>query len=234
MKIAYILSAACLAVAAAGCTTSGPTYNLDTVQLSNGAQAYRVQCQGLFESSKQCMSQITKVCENKGYHLLSSIDHTVSGYKPANDPREYTFACGPAQAPVVQRPAPAPAAVAPVPVAIPQARLILPGDATFATNSAELSPAAQQQLDRFMQVNAGVKIKTLAVSGYTDSTGSDALNIKLSEARARSAQSYLMSRGLRADNYNVQGYGKQSPVASNATAAGRAKNRRVEIEIANN
>jgi OmpA-OmpF porin, OOP family len=232
MKIAYILLAASIAVATAGCTTSGPTYNLDAVQLSNGSQAYRVQCQGLFESSKQCMSQINKVCENKGYHLLSSVDHAVSGFKPENDPREYTFACGPAQAPVAQQPAPQP--VAPVPAPISQARLVLPGDANFAVNSAVLSPVAKEQLDRFMSVNSGVKIKNLVISGYTDSTGSDALNLKLSDARARSTQSYLVSHGLQADNFSVRGYGKQSPVASNATAEGRAKNRRVEIEIVNN
>jgi outer membrane protein OmpA-like peptidoglycan-associated protein len=71
----------------------------------------------------------------------------------------------------------------------------------------------------------------MTIAGYTDSTGSAELNNRLSAARARSVQSYLATAGLRASKWDVEGYGSASPVASNATAIGRAKNRRVEIQV---
>jgi outer membrane protein OmpA-like peptidoglycan-associated protein len=76
-----------------------------------------------------------------------------------------------------------------------------------------------------------VDIDHLTIAGYTDSTGSADLNNRLSDARARSVQSYLANAGLRASKWDVQGYGSASPIAPNTTAIGRAKNRRVEIQV---
>ncbi|SAK95871.1 OmpA family protein [Caballeronia ptereochthonis] len=228
-----VLLAALVTAAVTGCTSySTPTTNTDVVTLNTGDQAWRVQCQGLFESSKTCMNRAQEICKDQKIRLVGLVDHMSSDRKPVNDPREITFKCGDAPAPAAA-PAPAPA-VAPVPVparaaAKPIRALTLQGDANFATNSAELSPIAQRKLDEFVEANKGYRIERLSIAGYTDSTGSMALNERLSEARARSAQNYLMSHGLRADNYEVHGFGPASPVASNATAAGRAQNRRVEI-----
>ena len=72
---------------------------------------------------------------------------------------------------------------------------------------------------------------TLEVEGHTDSTGSDELNQKLSEQRATTVQTYLISQGLPAANVTARGFGKTVPVAENSTAAGRQQNRRVEIVI---
>jgi outer membrane protein OmpA-like peptidoglycan-associated protein len=69
------------------------------------------------------------------------------------------------------------------------------------------------------------------VAGYTDSTGSASHNQRLSERRAQAVLSYLKSHGLRSQSYAAQGFGSANPVASNATTAGRAQNRRVEVRV---
>jgi OOP family OmpA-OmpF porin len=232
MYIRLFFASACVALAA-GCTTSsGLTYNNDVITLANGTQAHRVQCLGLAESTESCMDQVKKVCGDKQALRVSAIDRAASGYKPDNDPREILFTCA---TPVAQQPVPQAApqpAPAPLPSPAPAPRKVtLQGDANFELNSAVLTPAAKVNLDEFIAANRGVDIQQLTIAGYTDSTGSVALNDRLSAARARTVQAYLGSHGLRAAKYSVNGYGSASPVAPNATAAGRAKNRRVEIQV---
>jgi outer membrane protein OmpA-like peptidoglycan-associated protein len=237
MYLRVLLATACVALAA-GCTTaSGPTFNLDSVTLANGTQAYRAQCLGVFESSESCLEQVKKVCGSKPAVRVATIDRVASGMKPEDDPREILFACStpvpPHSQPVPQpQPQPVPqAAPRPVPQPAPARKVTLQGDANFELNSASLTPAAKASLDDFIGANRGVDIQQLTIAGYTDSTGSEALNNRLSGARARAVQSYLASHGLRAARNNVNGYGSTSPVAPNTTAAGRAKNRRVEIQV---
>ena len=71
----------------------------------------------------------------------------------------------------------------------------------------------------------------LGVEGYIDSTGSEAFNQTLSEKRAESVRDYLVQQGLNANSITAKGFGESSPVADNSTAAGRQKNRRVEIIV---
>jgi OmpA-OmpF porin, OOP family len=231
MYIRLFFAAACVALAA-GCTTSsGLTYNNDVITLANGTQAHRVQCLGLAETTESCMDEVRKVCGDKQALRVSATDRAISGYKPENDPREILFTCA---TPVVQQPAPPAApqpAPQPAPAPAPARKVTLQGDANFATNSATLTPTAKANLDEFIAANRGVDVQQLTIAGYTDSTGSATLNERLSTARARSVQAYLGSHGLRAANYSVNGYGSASPVDTNATAAGRAKNRRVEIQV---
>jgi OmpA-OmpF porin, OOP family len=78
----------------AGCTSaSGPMHNTNIVAMSNGTQAYRVQCQGLLESSKSCAARAQKVCGDRAVSVVASIDAPASGFEPRNDPREVTFMC---------------------------------------------------------------------------------------------------------------------------------------------
>ena len=70
-----------------------------------------------------------------------------------------------------------------------------------------------------------------AVGGYTDNTGDDAINIPLSENRAKSVGDFLISQGVTGANVTSKGYGAANPIASNDTPDGRAQNRRVEITI---
>lgn len=227
-----VLSASALAaltVVTTGCTTaSGPLHNLDVVTLANGTQAHRVQCYGLLESSKTCMAKVNEVCGDKQPLRVSSVDDAVEGYVPKNDPREIVFLCQTPQA-VVQPPPPPPPPVVQTPVTQPRT-ITLDADANFAFDKADLLPAGKQRLDQFITESDGVNIGTVVISGHTDSVGAKAYNDRLSLRRAQTVRSYLASKGLHASQFDVQGYGFSKPVASNATAEGRARNRRVEVQ----
>ncbi len=98
---------------------------------------------------------------------------------------------------------------------------------TFVTGSANLTGASRTTLDRVVKVlaeNTGVKAE---VQGHTDNQGNAAANLALSTARAKAVVAYLVGKGIAADRLTARGYGQTKPVASNATPAGRAKNRRV-------
>lgn len=215
----------------AACTTqSGPTYTLHAVNMPHQqAPVYRVSCDGLFESSKSCMRVAEETCKTQPVTWLESVDR-VSGATPKQDPRELTFMCG---QPVAQQPAPQPAQPIPQPAqSAPQVRqMLLQGNANFATDSATLSPAAKASLDRFLSANQGINLRRVTVMGYTDNSGSEAHNLKLSQARADSVAQYLHDGGLQAGQFVTQGFGSADPVASNATAGGRAQNRRVEARV---
>jgi outer membrane protein OmpA-like peptidoglycan-associated protein len=71
----------------------------------------------------------------------------------------------------------------------------------------------------------------LEVDGYTDSIGSDAYNMKLSDERADAVRGYLTGQGIASDNVTAKGFGKENPVATNDTPAGRQQNRRVELVV---
>jgi outer membrane protein OmpA-like peptidoglycan-associated protein len=106
--------------------------------------------------------------------------------------------------------------------------LVLEG-VNFETNSATLTPASHATLDRVAEsLNDSPEVR-VEIAGHTDSMGSAAHNTQLSAARADSVKRYLVSRGVDGSRLSAKGYGENQPIADNATAAGRAKNRRVEL-----
>lgn len=105
---------------------------------------------------------------------------------------------------------------------------------TFAFNSSDLTPVAKANLDKLTQVLVDNPDTNINVYGHTDSVGADDYNQKLSERRANSVKSYLMSKGIASSRLFALGEGESMPVASNDTDAGRAKNRRVEFAITAN
>ena len=107
----------------------------------------------------------------------------------------------------------------------------LPDGVTFDVGSASLKPEFRATLDKVAQSLIDYPNSLVDVYGHTDSTGSDAFNQTLSENRARTVMNYLISKGVPAARLRSQGFGETMPVASNDTAEGRAKNRRVEIKI---
>ncbi len=110
-------------------------------------------------------------------------------------------------------------------------RLQAPGSITFATNSSQVRPEFQHTLDQIASSIVQYPNTVVRVEGHTDSTGSAAYNQQLSVNRAQSVVSYLAQHGVPYDRMQAIGYGMTRPIASNDTAAGRAKNRRVEILI---
>jgi outer membrane protein OmpA-like peptidoglycan-associated protein len=114
-----------------------------------------------------------------------------------------------------------------------QDRLLVtfPGDVLFNSGSATLSAGAEQRLSAFSESLNRYPESNLVVRGHTDSTGTMALNQRLSQDRAGSVRSYLILQGVSGNRITATGMGSQYEVASNASAAGRQQNRRVEIEI---
>jgi outer membrane protein OmpA-like peptidoglycan-associated protein len=109
--------------------------------------------------------------------------------------------------------------------------LTLPGSIYFEVNKSEVKPAMRDRLSEIAKALATVGNRHVLVEGHTDSTGADEYNLKLSRLRAEAVRSILVAGGVSPDRIESQGYGKTRPVASNATAAGMAQNRRVEIVI---
>ena len=109
--------------------------------------------------------------------------------------------------------------------------LVMPGAITFDTNKSNIKPNFYATLNKVAQVLTEDSQSGILVTGYTDSTGNDSINIPLSQARAQSVANYLASRGVSTSRINAQGHGAANPIASNATAEGREQNRRVEISI---
>ncbi|MGY4828341.1 outer membrane protein OmpA [Sphaerotilaceae bacterium SBD11-9] len=133
-------------------------------------------------------------------------------------------------------PAPAPAPVAPAaPVVVPPApvseKVTFAADAFYDTGKSVLKPDAKAKLDDLVSKTSGVNLEVIIAVGHTDSDGSDAFNQKLSVARAESVKAYLVSKGIEANRVYTEGKGEKSPVADNKTKEGKAKNRRVEIEV---
>lgn len=110
-------------------------------------------------------------------------------------------------------------------------KLVMPGAITFQTGSTELSPAAQFNLDKLATSFREYGDNNIEVTGHTDSVGSNASNIELSQRRAVSVGKYLIGQGIDKSRIQVYGAGPSQPIASNSSEEGRAQNRRVEIRL---
>ncbi len=109
--------------------------------------------------------------------------------------------------------------------------LIMPSDITFDTAQSDIKPSFYQTLNAVAEVFKEYKKTTITVTGHADSRGSDSYNMDLSQRRAQSVSAYLASQGVASGRLSAVGYGETRPIGDNATAAGQAMNRRVEITI---
>lgn len=224
-KIAVTLVAT--AVLAACSTSQGLRWDGYSVGLPNGERAFRVDCHGIFSGQNVCYSKAANICGKQQVRPIEQVA-PLADTDTTRDVRVLTFQCGPA--PQALHPAPQPAPLPPSPPAVPK-HVTLEGDANFDTDKATLQPDALAKLDAFIQSARGSTFTSVTVSGYTDSRGSAAHNQDLSEKRARSVAQYLHDKGLQSQRFETRGYGASNPVATNATAAGRAQNRRVDITL---
>jgi len=110
-------------------------------------------------------------------------------------------------------------------------KVVLNADTFFDFDKANLKPEGKQVLDQVADEVRTMDLEAILATGYTDSTGPEAYNLKLSERRAQSVKDYLVSKGIPSNLIYTEGKGMADPIASNATREGRALNRRVEIEI---
>ena len=137
----------------------------------------------------------------------------------------------PAPAPVAA-PAPAPRpAPAPAPAPAAATKVTYAADAFFDFDKAVLKAEGKAKLDDLVGKVKGVNLEVIIAVGHTDSVGSDAYNQKLSVKRSDAVKAYLVSKGIEKNRVYTEGKGEKQPVADNNTSAGRAKNRRVEIEV---
>ncbi len=113
-----------------------------------------------------------------------------------------------------------------------QLRLSIPSDISFASGQDEIAPRLMPILDQFAQGLNQQPAMEVRIVGHTDSTGSDAINLPLSVQRVQSARDYLVSRGVAASRIRIDGRGAREPIADNSTEAGRARNRRIDIFLA--
>lgn len=141
----------------------------------------------------------------------------------------------PAPAPRVEAPKPAPA-MAPQPAIKPQVvpqKITFQAETLFDFDKSVIKPEGRSRLDGFITSLNGsnAKYDTVIVIGHTDSIGSDAYNLRLGLRRAEAVKAYLVSKGIDSRTIKTDSRGEREPVADNKTAAGRAKNRRVIIEV---
>jgi OOP family OmpA-OmpF porin len=133
---------------------------------------------------------------------------------------------------VAPPPPPAPRPPPPPPPAAPiQEKVTFAADALFDFDKSVLKPDAQAKLADLVEKTKGVALEVVIAVGHTDMVGSDGYNQKLSIRRAEAVKDFLTSKGIEKNRVYTEGKGEKSPVADNKTAAGRAKNRRVEVEV---
>ncbi len=150
--------------------------------------------------------------------------------------KEVIYVPQPAPKPIIIRePAPKPIVIQ-KPAPKPQYRIVhktLSGGSHFASGSAQLTFDGKDALNRLAQElrNKNMSIKSIQITGHTDSVGSEQANQILSYNRANAVAAYLASRGINSDLIQTQGKGESQPIASNKSQHGRAQNRRVEIAI---
>lgn len=113
-----------------------------------------------------------------------------------------------------------------------QLKLDIPSDVSFDVGRYDIKADMRPVLDRLATTLNQHPVTTVTIIGYTDSTGSDATNNPLSVNRAAATRDYLVARGVSSTRIAIDGRGSSQPIADNATAAGRARNRRVEILVA--
>jgi len=131
-------------------------------------------------------------------------------------------------------PPPPPPAPAPKPAPAPaptSEKVTFAADTFFDFDKAVLKPEGKARLDDLVGKLAGVTLEVIIAVGHTDWIGTDAYNQKLSVRRAEAVKAYLVSKGIEANRVYTEGKGKKQPVADNRTREGRAKNRRVEVEV---
>lgn len=123
------------------------------------------------------------------------------------------------------------AAAKPAQPKVTQTKITLQADTLYDFDKATLKPEGKATLDKVAADLSKIRLEVIIAVGNTDSVGSDAYNMALGQRRAQSVKAYLISKGVDGGRIYTESKGKSNPVATNATAEGRAKNRRTDIEV---
>jgi OOP family OmpA-OmpF porin len=212
-KVALLLASAAL-VTAAGAQT------VDNWRNGNGELAWKNGAGDLcWRNSSWTPATAAKGCDGA---IVPKPEVPAPAPAPAARPAP---APAPAPAPVA-RPAPAPAAPA-----VAATKVTYAADAFFDFDKSVLKAEGRAKLDDLVGKVKDISLEVIIAVGHTDSVGSDAYNQKLSVKRAEAVKAYLVTKGIEKNRVYTEGKGEKQPVADNKTSEGRAKNRRVEIEV---
>jgi len=148
-------------------------------------------------------------------------------------PSQAIFECDPDLVKVAQATPAAPVVVPPPAPAAPKPmqKITYAADVFFDFDKSVIKPQGKTALDDLATKVAAINLEVIIAVGHTDGIGSDAYNDKLSVRRGEAVRAYLVSKGIEQNRISVEGKGKKQPVADNKTSEGRAKNRRVEVEV---
>ena len=164
--------------------------------------------------------------------LFAAVALVMAGCASTPEPEP---APAPKAAPAEPAPAPAPApAAAPAPKAPPPpaaVKVTYAADVFFDFDKSVIKPEGKAKLDDLAEKVKGINLEVIIAVGHADSIGTDAYNQKLSVRRAEAVKAYLTGKGIEKNRVYTEGKGEKQPVADNRTSEGRAKNRRVEIEV---
>ncbi len=168
------------------------------------------------------------LCVHTGYWTPAD---AIVGCDGVEAPKPVPVVAAPVVAPApIVAPVAAPAPVAAAPV-ITSEKVTFAADALFDFDKSVLKPEGKSKLTELAAKLKDINLEAIVATGHTDSVGKAEYNQKLSVRRADSVKAYLVSAGVAADRIYTSGKGETQPVADNKTAAGREKNRRVEIEV---
>jgi OOP family OmpA-OmpF porin len=204
---------------------------VSALALGMGANSAMAQVgEGYWGSSGMYVKNATGLCWHAGYWTPAmatvECDPDLVPKKPVPPPAPAPAVAPPPPPP----PAPAPPPPPPAPKPVSE-KITMAADAHFDFDKSVLKPEGRAKLDDLVGKLKAVNLEVIIAIGHTDSIGSDAYNRKLSMRRASAVKAYLVSKGIEANRIYTEGKGESQPIADNKTKEGRAKNRRVEIEV---